>query len=230
VLAFLCAPAIARWRPQAKHLALAASILLVFAYRYAVWQSFIGMPDASRDITHWMMQGPAMFDSFALGMWVACTGYEAGESRRRAASLILGLIFLVALGVVFSRYADVFWTTPALAIFFRTAVALMALCLLLSVMNTDGYTGTLRQTVFVHLGKISYGIYLWHLIVLHMVQSFFASPGVMAMLIVATLTLVLATLTYYAVERPLMRRARVRVENANAPIASPAALRRDVVS
>jgi peptidoglycan/LPS O-acetylase OafA/YrhL len=60
------------------------------------------------------------------------------------------------------------------------------------------------------LGRISYGIYLWHLIALYTAETNFRFSPVLNLLGMLALTLALATASHYLVERPVMRWARQR--------------------
>jgi peptidoglycan/LPS O-acetylase OafA/YrhL len=63
--------------------------------------------------------------------------------------------------------------------------------------------------------NLSYGIYLWHYPVVRLLASLGVNEGRMAATVVVTL--LMALLSYYAVERPFLRRAHV----ARAPVPAP---------
>ena len=58
------------------------------------------------------------------------------------------------------------------------------------------------------LRKISYGIYVWHLIVLFLVQRHLPFRGTLAVAVIVVLTILLAEFSLHAIEWPCMRWAR----------------------
>lgn len=64
--------------------------------------------------------------------------------------------------------------------------------------------------------NLSYGIYLWHYPVVRLLASLGVEEGRLAATVV--LTLLMALLSYYAIEKPFLRRARV----GRAPTPTPA--------
>jgi peptidoglycan/LPS O-acetylase OafA/YrhL len=73
-----------------------------------------------------------------------------------------------------------------------------------------GWTRQLTRTIPRRIGLISYGIFLWHLVLLRMLMPalhipFFTGRGVLVLALLLPLTLVVATITYRLVERPAQR-------------------------
>lgn len=78
-----------------------------------------------------------------------------------------------------------------------------------------GYSGpvgwTLASPVSAFLSKISYGVYIYHVLVWWMVGEFYPSlmtPGPATFLIVSTITLIVALASWYLVEEPISRLKR----------------------
>jgi len=68
--------------------------------------------------------------------------------------------------------------------------------------------------------NLSYGIYLWHYPVVRLLASLGVQEGRLAATVV--LTLLMALLSYYAIERPFLRRARVARARGPVPAAATA--------
>jgi peptidoglycan/LPS O-acetylase OafA/YrhL len=80
--------------------------------------------------------------------------------------------------------------------------------IMLMLIHSNGiFTKFVESKIFQHLGKLSYGIYLWHVLVLSFLPYFFepdSGPYVMfgAFILVASISTLLAYITYQLVEKP----------------------------
>ncbi len=98
------------------------------------------------------------------------------------------------------------WTNWKLVVFWRTLLAATCALAVVSVCAINdawflGLTAPLR-----YLGKISYGIYLWHLLVITAIKPMFAHDPAQACLWTVGLTLLMASLSWHFFEKPLMER------------------------
>lgn len=80
--------------------------------------------------------------------------------------------------------------------------------IMLMLINSRGlFTNFVENSIFQFLGKLSYGVYIWHVLVISFLPSFFkpnAGPYVMmvAFILVAFFSTAIAYLTYQLVEKP----------------------------
>jgi peptidoglycan/LPS O-acetylase OafA/YrhL len=202
VLAFLGAPLLVN--VSRKKLAVGFLLLLVgvLVYRVVVWHWLRSSGASEAAFMHALSQAPALLDSFAFGALVFLFRLR---QPGRAQSLLLALLALVLLMVsyaVFAANAAHYWTSPLMAIGFRSVIALFAVVALLAALSVKS---SRVWWPLLELGKISYGIYLWHLCVLFLVQRHVPVSGTAAVVLVLAITLVLAKLSHYLIEAPCMR-------------------------
>ena len=168
---------------------------------------------------------PAYLDWFAAGMLLAVV-----EVRRRLPSpprtvrvvdragadtvscLVIAIsAFAIAVTPVGGAY-DLSPTSPAQLLLKHVLYLVAAFFLLLpGVMHAgSGWTGVLATSVPRRIGLVSYGIFLWHLVLLRGLMAAFDLPffsgGMWRLLaVVLPLTIVVAAVTYRLVERPAQR-------------------------
>jgi peptidoglycan/LPS O-acetylase OafA/YrhL len=196
---------------------------------WAIWiKGPVGRPDGAfapwRSPNGWLV---GYLDWFALGMLLAvAAAWVATGGRVPAPVRWLAGHAGVAWTAGFGAYAVVALTAPfpapglpnpavsqmLVTTVFPLAAALIVLPVALEPAG-GGLRTVLRSAPFVAAGTVSYGIYLWHLIVIRWTQVWIEdgtiphSAALQTVLVVA-ITGVIATLSYLAVERPLMRWSR----------------------
>jgi peptidoglycan/LPS O-acetylase OafA/YrhL len=99
-----------------------------------------------------------------------------------------------------------FWNEAAMAVFFRTALACCAGGTLLLLCAWPMPRARPWVVVPLYLGKVSYGIYLWHLPVLFFLGQHTRLEPLVALAIAAPATIGLAALTWHFVEQPVLSR------------------------
>ena len=130
------------------------------------------------------------------------------EQRQRG--IIIGLLLLLGL-MQWQLYMDaVYWSGHWILIVWPPLVALAIAILVYHLKDPLPSMVWLSSRFLVWLGHISFGIYLWHFQVMRVMVLLFpdmwSPPGqsLLALLIVVPITLVLAALSFYLIERPLM--------------------------
>ena len=138
---------------------------------------------------------------FLASLWHA--GYLDVWKRSRFSSKVLvilacfGLAFLIGL---------VDWQKPQLYLWQYPLVAFATVIVILKIVSFPAgmFSRSLNQRWLVWLGKVSYGIYLWHFPILGLLREIGFAVNFRP-LIAALLTLTFATLSWYGIERPFLR-------------------------
>lgn len=203
---------LAMLRVPVRTLALAALAIGV-GWRLGCWWWLVANPSTAQPDLGFIYQTqlPGVAEEFAAGIiaarWVL--GWRDRAAGGRTA-LVLGLCALAAwaaaLGLAHATMES-FWTGLLPVLAFRASVAVAAGLTVAAALAVP--PGQLDGRAIRALGNLSYGIYLWHFIVLTAVLRWLdvASPWANAALVLAA-TLGLAWAGWHAVERPFVLRAR----------------------
>lgn len=159
----------------------------------------------------WSNQVFGLLDGFAMGAALAvwpgaqCSSSGGGvlSWMKRWYLAVIGLLMLMISLWIVDTHLDDFWKQPYIVGAFRTQVGLAFACLVLWAVRWPQQQQLVRPLVF--LGKISYGIYLWHLLLLLWLQKWMKLSD--SSLIVGTLllTLLIAITSHFLVELPCQR-------------------------
>lgn len=139
--------------------------------------------------------------------------------RRRRTGLICGTLFLLALMQWQLCMDTVYWSGHWILVVWPPLVALAIAMLVYNLKNPLPRTAWLSSGVLVWLGHVSFGIYLWHFQVMRAMVLLFpdawGTPGqsFLALMIAVPITLSLAALSFYLIERPLMGWGRRKLSN-----------------
>ena len=177
----------------------------VLAYRLVCWYWLTQTGASDSAFIHLFSQVPALVDSFALGGLIFMLNLPCLTRPQAVLLAFLTFGLLMAIYFIYDANALRYWNSLPMTALFRSLVAMFAGVALLLAMSIRT---TFIWRPMLELGKISYGIYLWHLIVLYLVQRYSPFNGMAAALTVIAVTLVLAKLSYLAIEMPSMRWAR----------------------
>ena len=217
---------------------IALALLWLFSLAYKVWALRQVGPNDIRNGPY-LQPLPNFLDQFALGMALAVltvhweqTGAPRIVAALRRRDWIPWLVAAVAFWVVSTRigYSGVPFQGSSRKMFLgrHELYSLVALCVLLpAILATPGrgFAGRiLANRVLLYLGLVSYVIYLYHFAVIHQLDKWISLGGapelrvlVHALLAIAAGTL-LASASYYLVERPALRLKRlVRTPGRVAP-------------
>ena len=161
---------------------------------------------------------PGTLDEFGVGVFLALLVIRRskGEKIARAFDLIEGKTYwqlgiLSLFFVIFYFHLNVlssltYWSNPLAIVFFRTTLSI-SFGLLLLVAITRSTKSTFVGNALRFLGKISYGVYLWHILIIVVVNERLPwLQGYKMLTLVLFLTVVLASYTYFTIEKPMIKR------------------------
>ena len=214
--------------------------LFLFSTVYKVW-ALKQVAPTDLDAAPYLMPLPNFLDQFALGMGLAVLSVWYDERERLPRPLAVlqrrpEIAWLVALVAFWAAATRIGYTGEPLQIYSRTTflwrhelysvVALGAILPALLATPGRGVAGRfLGSRVMAYLGLVSYAIYLYHFAVVDQLHSWLgddlpesiAGRLVFYLPVTALGAAVIASLSYYAVERPALSLKRL------VPLRSPAA-------
>ena len=197
---------------------LLSASLIAFAIAYRVI-AYAGVANASIDKKMFtILQLPGLIDHFAIGMllaWVYVRHAATISSRLADGMMLVGLIGIVSMMALLDHVFADYWNGHILIFVGYTIIA----CFIGMLVLGTAMAGPLSRALFANstmlaLGIVSYSLYLWHLPILLWTQKLldhFAVTGDRLWWLVAIcipLSMLAATLSYYCIERPFMRRRR----------------------
>jgi peptidoglycan/LPS O-acetylase OafA/YrhL len=195
---------------------LVVMMVLAWIWRFAAFQWLTPLPPA-RETDLWFatVQLPGALDEFAAGLLLAV--FLRGDRGRRALTLLAGrpaMIPLTAvaaglafwLAVLIHRAGPPFWQSVVTVTTIRTPLAVAAALLLLIACSLGSERWLRWSAPFRYLGTISYGIYLWHWIVLLLLHKADITQPVPGLVLTLAITVVLATLSWHVLEKPIIKR------------------------
>jgi peptidoglycan/LPS O-acetylase OafA/YrhL len=184
-------------------------------WRALVWWRLVqGEAEPDTNLTFiWSTQLPGVIDEFVGGMVAArwwMQRRDRGQAPGARAALGLGLAALLAWAAVIAAMhaaMPVYWTSPWSVIGLRSGFALAAGLSVAAVLACPAPRH--GRSAWRLGGDLSYGIYLWHMGVLLLLQGWLSgwSPWAFGAAVLG-LTLLLSGLGWFLVERPAMRRVR----------------------
>lgn len=151
----------------------------------------------------------------------------AGNILRRVSAWAVGpaLVYLAAVAVLVPEF-NVAGAEKKVYLYYTiglpaVGIATCALIAFLVTHQSSLLTRIFSLPPFDYLGRISYGMYLWHYPIILLLQVRFAPDPNITLLLALPLTVAAATVSWFALERPLARRFHHRLV-ARPRVAGPA--------
>lgn len=168
---------------------------------------------------------PGVLDQFLVGILLAILWIRSEKENSKFSKLleksarnfsILFLVFIVLFSLCLRMVTHIdYWGSTLMIVFFRSLLAITFGLLVLA-----SITFPIKKLPFLlpfrYLGKISYGIYLWHIIVLSTILDRMPwLSGYKLMLTVCGFTLSLASMSYHLIEKPMITKGQAFLKMRN---------------
>jgi peptidoglycan/LPS O-acetylase OafA/YrhL len=164
-------------------------------------------------------------DTHADPILVGCLFGALFARRAPAQSRLLGPLTMAALLCLFALAQPEEWFLLSAASPFRILFAFAAALLIVGLLTDGPVTRLLATKPFVFIGRISYSLYLWHVPILVAFAATASDDAPLRSALAIVATVLVATASFYGVERPLRRRfrrsRRVRTPDVLAPALQP---------
>jgi len=206
-----------RWLPVRRpFLVCFAFTAVALAWRAGVWYTFNPALDISIMVSRGQ-QFPGVLDAFGLGCALALIvrdrqhwfhKYVQAGWKNSALWFALAMVLGTVSWKIFWMHAA-YWYFPWMVIFFRSLLALTLvswICFFAALPECRRFVQVLSPLAYI--GKISYGIYLWHMLVILSVMKIGIADPAQAAALIILLTLVIASFTWHFFEQPLIRKYR----------------------
>lgn len=191
-------------------------VLLSWAYRYVT--TLVWPPGETPPIIQmiYATQLPGTLDNFVMGIALALVKIHHPNHKWLIQNGRNCAIWFITAMVISALWWGVFlpkkhyWIYPDMIIFWRTLLAVASGAWLLAIVTCpqqrSWFTWPLR-----YLGRISYGIYLWHMPILLALKNVFASNQLLLLTWVLFATLLMSSLSWHAFEKRLSKSSGDRV-------------------
>ena len=194
------------------------------ACRYFLWTT---LPDAAARADGFVFFGntlPFAFGHFAIGMLAADAVLRRAVFARPASAicmcwLLVSIGSLALLMFVFMTTPDV-WANFFFAVVWRTLLAASFGCIVMAAATCPMSIAVVRPLAY--LGEISYGLYLWHVIVIELLLRYTSLRGGAFFIAVVVTTVALSALSFRYMEQPITqwvkRRSRDTIPSTARPL------------
>jgi len=199
------------WLPRSRPWLFAFTMFAIaITCRYAAYVSNVGASDAI--LSHYNTQILCGVDNFGMGMVLGMLKQNARLPQLSAARtviyFVIAVLGLVACQQILSAHAQTFWATWWLPTFFRSFAAIFCALLVYTAVAMPSKLQSSIPQVFLYLGKISYGIYLWHFIVIMLLLKYAALGRVAFLGSTLLLTVAMAAISWRFIEKPIVKAAQ----------------------
>ncbi|WP_433464316.1 acyltransferase family protein [Spirillospora sp. CA-128828] len=204
------------------------------------WTAFMFVPDRHSQMGMWL---PRFFVWFAIGMALAVVTVWARLDERRpvaamcravsdswaacwvAAAMLYVVAATPAAGPLSLQTADAFWTSVLHLIVYGLCAAALVAPVALAPAGQPALGAILGNPVMRFLGRISYGVFLWQLLIIvswyDATDRGFRGDVATDLPLMAAATIAAGTLSHYLVEWPVQRLTRRRDRARPAPARAP---------
>lgn len=184
------------------------------------WHAFrdVGIHGPVDTQSLWCMSAllPGTLDEFAAGILLArfvrssWGGRLQSDGRRYLlpVALAAAVTTWVALWFFWGRAA--YWDSAIMVIFYRSLLALACVLVVLAACCIQGPRTMAVTAPMRYLGTISYGLYLWHLVVILKLRSVHGLSPARALPAAIAITILLAAASWHVFERPILQWAKKR--------------------
>jgi peptidoglycan/LPS O-acetylase OafA/YrhL len=217
LLLLLAAPLLRRVHPLYLLLVL---IPFAWLWRAVAFGYYCGQFKAWLNMTWFSTtQLPGSLDEFAFGIALAIALHQDRQgkllrflrSMRWVWPLATALLIQQTMKIYFAN--GQYWNDPAMVIFWRTMLGASWALLVVSICAINDFWFVKLTLPLRYLGTISYGIYLWHSIVINLLKPYLTGHPPLACAATLALTILLASLSWHLFEKPMLDRfARPRVK------------------
>jgi peptidoglycan/LPS O-acetylase OafA/YrhL len=210
LLILLTAPLLRRMRPV---FVLAACFGVAWTWRAWVFAGYAGEFRSGLNLTWFgVSQVPGALDEFGMGILLALLFHRDKAGRLHRFLHTTRFLWPLAAALLGSLTMRLFWSASSywddwrMVIFWRTLLALTFLLVIISACAIDDRWFFWLTAPLRYLGTISYGIYLWHILVLLSLRPMLLPEPGRACRWSLGLTLFLAMLSWHLFEKPIMDR------------------------
>ncbi|WP_243716881.1 acyltransferase family protein [Actinomadura darangshiensis] len=204
------------------------------------WTALMFVPERNSQMGLWL---PRYFAWFAIGMALAVVTVWARLDERRpvaalcravsdswaacwvAAAMLYAVAATPAAGPLSLQTADSFWTSTLHLILFGSCAAALVAPVALAPAGQPALGAILGNRVMRFLGRISYGVFLWQLLIIvswyEAADRVFRGDVATDLPLLAAASIAAGTLSYYLVEWPVQRLTRRRDRSRPAPARVP---------
>lgn len=195
------------------------TLLVIFLVTSWIWRglTFLALRDQEANlIFQYSTQLPGTIDQFGIGI-VLCKALNDKNNafenilKKRPIALLTGSSVLFSIMLYLYFMNSIYWNSFFMVVFFRTLIGFSAACLILTSIFCIKNKHRIFSEPLDFLGKISYGIYLWHLPVIISLQRIDTKTGYEFLGKTITLTIFLAIVSYYLFEKLWMRTKHLHV-------------------